>query len=157
MDFPKFKDAKELESLLELMRRYELAELEIEIEGRKIRFRKSEPRVAPEAIAYAPPAVTAPGAPPAADAGALPPEPVAEGHEVTSPLVGTFYRSPSPEADLFVQDGDRVEAETVLCIIEAMKVMNEIRAGVTGVLKEILVKNAEPVEFGQPLFRIETE
>ncbi len=72
-------------------------------------------------------------------------------------MVGTFYRSPSPEAEPFVRDGDRVEPDALLCIIEAMKVMNEIRAGVAGVVKEILVKNAEAVEFGQPLFRIDTE
>jgi acetyl-CoA carboxylase biotin carboxyl carrier protein len=69
-------------------------------------------------------------------------------------MVGTFYRAPSPEADPFVREGDRVEENTVICIIEAMKVMNEISSGVSGVVQEILVKNGESVEYSQPLFRI---
>ena len=76
---------------------------------------------------------------------------------ITSPMVGTFYRASSPEAEPFVTEGDSLKPDTVLCIIEAMKVMNEIPAGVTGVIREILVKNGESVEFGQPLFRIEAE
>jgi acetyl-CoA carboxylase biotin carboxyl carrier protein len=72
-------------------------------------------------------------------------------------MVGSFYRAPSPEADPFVKEGDRVEENTVICIIEAMKVMNEITAGISGVVREILVKNGESVEFGQPILRIQTE
>ena len=74
---------------------------------------------------------------------------------INSPIVGTFYRAPSPEADMFVQIGDKVTAETVVCIVEAMKVMNEIKAEKSGVIKEILVENAQPIEYGQPLFVIE--
>lgn len=77
-----------------------------------------------------------------------------EGKFVTSPMVGTFYTSPSPEDPTFVKVGDRVEENTVVCIIEAMKVMNEVKAGISGVVAEILVDNAHPVEFGTKLFRI---
>lgn len=77
------------------------------------------------------------------------------GRFITSPMVGTFYSSPAPDQPLFVKVGDRVKEDTVVCIIEAMKVMNEVKAGVAGVVKEILVENAEPVEYGTNLFRIE--
>ncbi len=162
MDLTKFRDLKDLESLLELMGRYELSELELEGEGQRIRLRRSEPQAPREIISYAAPAASAAAPMPAemapagaAETAATPEAP--SGHEVTSPLVGSFYRSPSPEAEPFVREGDKVDAETVLCIIEAMKVMNEIRAGVSGVVREILVKNTDAVEFGQPLFRIDTE
>lgn len=79
----------------------------------------------------------------------------AEGTFITSPMVGTFYTSPSPEDPVFVKVGDRVAADTVVCIVEAMKVMNEVKAGVSGVVKEILIDNAHPVEYGTKLFRIE--
>jgi acetyl-CoA carboxylase biotin carboxyl carrier protein len=75
--------------------------------------------------------------------------------EVTSPMVGTFYRASSPEAEPFAKEGDSVTAEQTLCIIEAMKVMNEIPSGIAGVVREVLIKNGESVEFGQALFRIE--
>ena len=80
----------------------------------------------------------------------------AEVHEIKSPMVGTFYRSPSPDSEPFVAEGQRIAAETVVCIIEAMKVMNEIRAECRGEVVEILVENGEPVEFGQPLFLVKT-
>ena len=108
------------------------------------------------AIQGALPAV-APAATPGSDAGGDPE--VAEEddglYKVPSPLVGSFYRSPSPEADPFVIEGDRVDEDTVLCIVEAMKVMNEITAGASGVVREILVENGSAVEFDQPLFKIE--
>ena len=89
--------------------------------------------------------------------GAAPaaPEVKAVQKTIDSPIVGTFYRSPSPEAKSFVNIGDRVSPETVVCIIEAMKVMNEVKAEKSGVIKEILIENASPVEYGQPLFVIE--
>jgi acetyl-CoA carboxylase biotin carboxyl carrier protein len=77
-----------------------------------------------------------------------------EGRYVTAPLVGTFYNAPSPDDPLFVKAGDRVDENTVLCIIEAMKVMNEVKAGMSGVVEEILIENAHPVEFGTKMFRI---
>ncbi len=159
MDLSKFKDLKDLKALLDLMGAYDLNELEVEDDGRRIRLKKAEPPATRELISYAAPPVERVAVAPEASIQSAPevsdiPESV---HEVASPLVGTFYRSPSPEAEPFVRDGDRVEPDALLCIIEAMKVMNEIRAGVAGVVKEILVKNAEAVEFGQPLFRIDTE
>jgi acetyl-CoA carboxylase biotin carboxyl carrier protein len=83
------------------------------------------------------------------------PDAAASGDVIASPMVGTFYRSPSPDSDPFVTPGSRVSEDTVLCIIEAMKVMNEIRSEVEGEILEVLVENGEPVEFGQPLFLIQ--
>ena len=160
MDLPKYQ--KDLQALLELMRRNELAELEIEEEGHRIRLRKTEPRVTAAPVAYAPAPVDL-QLPAGAEGQASSPDIASAAaaaddlQVVNSPLVGTFYRAASPEADPFVQEGDRVESETVFCIIEAMKVMNEVPAGVSGVVREVLVKNGEPVEFGQPLFRVDAE
>jgi acetyl-CoA carboxylase biotin carboxyl carrier protein len=104
-------------------------------------------------VAVAAPAV--PAAPvAAAPAPAAPAAAAAPAVTIDSPLVGTFYKAASPDAAPFVQVGDRVNADTTLCIIEAMKVMNEIKAEKSGVIKEILVENAQPVEYGQPLFVI---
>ena len=162
LDPTKINDLNDLQSLLELMGRYGLSELEIQGEGRMIRLKKPDPQPQVQAVPIAvsggvipasSPVPTALSAGPSAEPPALP----SDLHQVTSPMVGTFYRSSSPEADPFVQEGDRVEEETTLCIIEAMKVMNEIPAGFSGVLREILVKNGEAVEFGQPIFRISIE
>ena len=84
----------------------------------------------------------------------VPPVQEKQGRYVTAPLVGTFYNAPSPDDSVFVKVGDRVEENTVLCIIEAMKVMNEVKAGMSGIVEEILVENAHPVEFGTKMFRI---
>jgi acetyl-CoA carboxylase biotin carboxyl carrier protein len=162
MDLSKIKDLKDLQAILDLMGQYGLVELEIEGEGQKVRLRKAEPAPAREVVAYAapypqpaaPPGVlAAPGAPAAPAAAAL----HSNLKEITSPMVGSFYRAPSPEADPYVKEGDLVKADTILCIVEAMKVMNEIPAGMGGIVREILIKNGESVEFGQPLFRIEVE
>ena len=151
-------DANELKELIEIFESTELTKLELEEEGQKIRLRKTEPHIsaAPMAIQGAFPAVS-PAATPGSDAGGDPEaaEEDDELHKVPSPLVGSFYRSPSPEADSFVSEGDRVDEDTVLFIVEAMKVMNEITAGVSGVVREILVENGSAVEFDQPLFKIE--
>ena len=156
MDLPKY--VKELKELLDLMKSHDLAEVELEEEGQKIRLRKTEPHIsaAPMAIQGAFPAVS-PAATPGSDAGGDPEaaEEDDELYKVPSPLVGSFYRSPSPEADAFVSEGDRVDEDTILCIVEAMKVMNEITAGVSGVVREILVENGSAVEYDQPLFKIE--
>ena len=154
----KIKDLKDLQAVLDVMRQNNLAALEIEEDGQQVRLRMMEPQAervvyaAPEGIPAAPAA--APAAPAPASAPAPAAAPVDEAELVPSPLVGTFYRSPSPEADPFVQEGDRVEEDTVIGIVEAMKVMNEIRAGRSGVVREILASNGDPVEFGQPMFRI---
>ena len=99
-------------------------------------------------VASAAPAPATPAAAPAAT-------PVVEGPEVKSPMIGTFYRKPSPDADSYVEVGSVVEPDTVVCIIEAMKVMNEIKAEVKGTIAEVLVEDGKPVEYGQALFRIE--
>lgn len=154
MDLPKY--VKELKDLLELMKSHDLAEVELEEDGQKIRLRKTEPHIsaAPVSIQGGIPAVLPTGSVP--EAGTEEPVEVEDDlHKVDSPLVGTFYRSPSPEAELFVSEGDRVDEDTVLCIVEAMKVMNEVTAGVRGIVREALVENGDPVEFGEPLFKIE--
>jgi len=104
----------------------------------------------PAAAATVPLQVSAPTAPPAA----TPQPPVTGEVEVKSPMIGTFYRAPSPEAANYVEMGTEVTPDTVVCIIEAMKVMNEIKAEVKGVITQVLVENAKPVEFGQPLFKV---
>ena len=114
--------------------------------------------VQPGAAQYAAPAMGAPLAAPAwvGETAAAPGAPAApaapQGHVVTSPMVGTFYRAPSPGADPFVQVGDTVKEGQTLCIIEAMKLLNEIESDAAGVVKEILVENGQAVEYGQPLF-----
>ena len=142
MDLSKLKDIKDLQELLDLMARYNLAELELSDGERAIRLRAPEAAPSREivpVVATAPdsgpiPATPAPAPAPSAAAAA----PAAPGgdalEEVGSPMVGTFYRAPSPEAEPFTVEGDRVEDDTVVCLIEAMKVMNEIPAGVTGIV-----------------------
>ena len=112
----------------------------------------------PQVVYSAPPAAAIPAAPavPAAPAGA----PAAAATpsnliEITSPIVGTFYRKPAPDQPAHVNEGDSVNPDSVVCIVEAMKVMNEINAEVTGIIKEVLVEDGDPVQFGQPLFLVE--
>ncbi len=156
-------DLEELEKILELMDANKLTELEYEEEGKKIRL-KREDGSAPAPVAVpmpaAPLAVPVPApvhpAAPAAPASpgapsTLPPNCV----EFTAPLVGTFYRAPRPDAEDFVNVGDEISADKVVCIIEAMKMMNEIKAEMNGTIREILVKNGQAIEFGEPLFLIE--
>lgn len=134
-----------------------IAELSLEEEGRKVRLRKAGelPRGAAQQIA---PAAHIPPPTPPEGAAAAPKAAGAERApdvvEVLSPMVGTFYRSPSPEAEAFVEIGDSVTPESTICIIEAMKVMNEIKAEMEGVVQEVLISNGEGVEFGQPLFLV---
>ena len=123
-----------------------------------VRISRAAPAVAPAAIQYAAAPVAPAAAPAAAPVAAAPAEaPVAEisGHQVRSPMVGTFYRSPSPEAKAFVEVGQTVKVGDALCIVEAMKMMNRIEADKAGVVKAILVNDGEAVEFDQPLIVIE--
>ena len=145
-------DLRKLKTLIDLVAESGIAELEItEGEGSKVRIVKFSQAVQP--VAYAAPPAAAPA--PAAAAEAAPaPAAVPTGHAVKSPMVGTFYRSPNPGSPAFVQIGQAVKEGEPLCIIEAMKLLNEIEADKTGVIKEILVENGEPVEYGQPLFVI---
>jgi acetyl-CoA carboxylase biotin carboxyl carrier protein len=110
--------------------------------------------VAPEAFAPAAAPAPQPATVSAPPAKAEPARPDAQINIIKSPIVGTFYRSPSPNSESFVKVGDHVEPDTVVCIIEAMKLMNEIQAETTGEIVQILVQNGQPVEFGQPLFGI---
>lgn len=151
-------DLKDIKAIIDLMRKNSLSEFELERQDFKIKLKRgvSGPVVALEEvnnIPYAvPPVVQIPGLPPTA---AAPEAPAAASlQEIKSPMIGTFYRAPSPESPNYIEIGTEVTPETVVCLIEAMKVMNEIKAEVRGVVTHILVENAKPVEFGQPLFRI---
>ncbi len=148
-------DFDQVRKILDLMEANKLVEFEYESEGTRIKLRRSDERshgpvpivyppvISPSAAAVSPPA----SAPPPAKSDSL--------VEFKSPLVGTLYRAPRPDADSYVNVGDEVQPEKVLCIIEAMKMMNEIKAEMNGVVREILVKNGQAVEFGEILFLIE--
>ena len=148
-------DIRKIKKLIELVEESGITELEVQEEEGTVRISRAAPAVAPAAIQYA----EAPVAPVAAPAAAAAPTeaPAAEvsGHQVRSPMVGTFYRSPSPEAKAFVEVGQTVKVGDALCIVEAMKMMNRIEADKAGVVKAILVNDGEAVEFDQPLIVIE--
>lgn len=144
--------------MVKLLEQSKVDELEIEEEGVKIRLAKnSHAGVAqaemPSVSAPMPTVVSHPI--PVAESKVTPPSEDKKYHEVRSPMVGTFYRSPAPDADPYVEVGQTVSAGTVLCIIEAMKLMNEIESDVAGKVVKILVENGQPVEYNQPLFLIE--
>ena len=152
-------NVEELKQILELARDHELSELELESEGFKMRLRKGGQVVvqqAPPAMVYAPaPQAPAPGASPAAAAAAAPEVDVdMELAIVKSPIVGTFYRAPEPSAPAFVQPGDSVKKGQTLCIIEAMKMMNNIDSEYEGTLVKVFVENGQPVQYGERLFAI---
>jgi len=146
---------KRIREIVELMNDNGLTEVEVEQEGMKIRLIKRPHGAIEQVVAAAPQIRQAAPAP----AGTEAPPPAEEGKknlkEVKSPMVGTFYRSPSPEADAYVDVGDTVQKGDVLCIVEAMKLMNEVKAEFGGKIVEIIAENAEPVEYGQPLFLVE--
>jgi len=147
-------DLDEIKQILQLMDENGLAEFELEREGFRIALRKAGPALPMVAAMPVPQALT-PTAVPIPNAAPQGAETEAvKTVTVDSPMVGTFYVAPSPEAPPFVSAGDPVSAETVVCILEAMKVMNEIKAEVEGTIVEVLVENAEPVEYGEPLFRV---
>jgi len=145
---------KEIKEMINLMNENDLMELEIEKDGMRIRLKKT----ASQAGAFAGPVVVERERLPAAGKKeASEPEEKApiKTVEIKAPMVGTFYRAPSPEAAPYVESGQVIEPGQVICIIEAMKLMNEIKSEIKGKILEILVDNAEPVEFGQPMFLIE--
>lgn len=153
-------DIRKIKKLIELVEESGITELEVQEEEGTVRISRAAPVVAPAAIQYAaaPVAqVATPAAAPAPAAAAPAEAPAAEvsGHQVRSPMVGTFYRSPSPEAKAFVEVGQTVKVGDALCIVEAMKMMNRIEADKAGVVKAILVNDGEAVEFDQPLIVIE--
>ena len=150
-------DLRKLKTLIDLVSDSNISELEITEADGKVRIVKSDPAASaspgPHATA---PAAAAPLAAMAPVAAAAPAAPVAEpGHTVKSPMVGTFYRSSSPGSKAFVEVGSAIKEGDPICIIEAMKIMNEIEADKTGIVTRILCENGHPVEYGQPLFTIE--
>lgn len=152
-------DLKDIKAIIDLMKKNSVSEFELEKQDFKIRLKRGggfapghgavpmedsplTPLLASTTPVVPPTSVVVPVAEAAADT------------EIKSPMIGTFYRSPSPESGAYVEIGSEVNAESVVCIIEAMKVMNEIKAEVRGVITQALVDNAKPVEFGQPLFKV---
>ncbi len=149
---------EEIETIVKLMSAHDLTEFKVEAESYNLCIRRGCTAVAPvQTVVAAAPAAIPPAAPaaPAPVAAPAPAAAAAPVETIDSPLVGTFYRAASPEAQAFIKVGDRVAPETVIGIIEAMKVMNEIKSEKSGVIKEILVENGQPIEYGQPLFVIE--
>jgi acetyl-CoA carboxylase biotin carboxyl carrier protein len=138
-------DLKDIKAIIDLMKKNSIAEFELERQDFKIKLKRSGNGTVsntqyddPQMVAYQPPqpALTLPEA------------------DIKSPMIGTFYRAPSPEAGHYIEVGMEVGPDTVVCIIEAMKVMNEIKAEAKGIITQVLVENAKPVEFGQPLFKL---
>lgn len=151
-------DLRKLKKLIDLVEESGIAELELTEGEEKVRISR-QPAGQTQFVPYMQQpmmqmAPTAAAAPAAAAAAVENTAPVIEGHVVKSPMVGTFYRSPSPDAKAFVDVGSNVSAGDTLCIIEAMKLLNEIEADHSGVIKAILVENGQPVEYGEPLFII---
>ena len=162
---------EEIKELAHLIQETGLSEIEVEEKGIKLRIVGARPIEVHAAPPQLPPAMpmtmtVAPSTTP--EQAAAPAAPKAPGKKeaeeeqvpsswkaIESPMVGTFYRSPAPEADSYVEVGDKVKPDTVLCIVEAMKLMNEIKAECSGTVRKVLVENSQPVEFGQPMFYIE--
>ena len=151
-------DLKDIKAIIDLMKKNSITEFELERQDSKIRLKRGlsgnnapvqqEDSNFPASLPLQP-IISAPAI------GFATPQSATTGeNEIKSPMIGTFYRSPSPEAGSYVEIGTEVNPETVVCIIEAMKVMNEIKAEVKGTITQVLVENAKPVEFGQPLFRV---
>jgi len=143
----------EIRKLIKLVENSDITELEVTEGESSIRISRQGSVAAPVTFA-APQAATPPAPTPAPEVAAATTYDTDHEHVVKSPMVGTFYRSPSPDSDSFVNEGDKVKKGQTLCIIEAMKLMNEIEAEYAGIVKEILVDNATPLEYGQPIFVI---
>jgi acetyl-CoA carboxylase biotin carboxyl carrier protein len=149
------ENVRAIRQLVRLMKRYDLTAIDFVEGSTQIRLRRRGPEVA-----YATPPVAAPAPPPVAIPAPQPALPAAApaatgGVTIESPMVGTYYASSSPDAPAFVSVGSQVRPETTVCVIEAMKVFTDIPAGVSGTITEVLVKNGQPVEYGQPLFRLD--
>jgi len=151
-------DIRKVKKLIELIEESGVAEIEIKEGEESVRISRVNQNMMVSAPAIAAPVAAAPAAAPApaASAAALSAEPEEpSGHLVRAPMVGTFYRSPSPNAKSFVEEGQSVKSGDTLCIIEAMKLLNQIEADKSGTIKSILIENGQPVEYNQPLFVIE--
>ncbi len=157
-------DLKEIKAVIDLMTKNGLSEFELEKGDVKLKMKRgpggewassaSAPAPLPAIAAPAAPSAAAPATAVSAPAASTPAAAPVPGAMIVSPMVGTFYRSPSPDSASYVEPGQEVTEETVVCIIEAMKVMNEIKAETRGVIVEVLAQNGKPVEFGKPLFSV---
>jgi acetyl-CoA carboxylase biotin carboxyl carrier protein len=147
-------DLKAIKQVIDLMKRSELSEFELEEEGFKLRLSRKNGESATQIIQAAPAAAPVAAPTPVAETESAAPAEEAGISLVKSPMVGTFYRSPSPDSPSFVDVGAKISEDSVVCIIEAMKVMNEIQAEIKGTITEILVENGDSIEFGQPLFKV---
>jgi acetyl-CoA carboxylase biotin carboxyl carrier protein len=150
----------DVEKLILLMQRYELSELALKEDTWEFSARRGEkPNPMPQLILQQQPMMASGSSAqlPPTGSGVQPVPPAVDKNmkEVTSPIVGTFYRAPAPDQPPFIEVGARVSADDVVCIVEAMKVMNEIKAGINGIVRKILIDNATPVEYGQPMFIVE--
>jgi acetyl-CoA carboxylase biotin carboxyl carrier protein len=149
-------DIKDIKAIIDLMRKNSVSEFELEKQDFKIRLKRGNNGVSQSvsvdegAMSVYPPTLALPASSVSAGQAQL----SLNEMDIKSPMIGTFYRAPSPEAGSYVEVGTEVNPETVVCIIEAMKVMNEIKAEAKGVITQVMVENAKPVEFGQPLFKI---
>ncbi len=151
-------DLKDIKAIIDLMKKHSISDFEMEKEGFKIKLKRTGNGGDDMPVAFAAPiapiSVASVPSVPATAAALAPVSPTSSDIDIKSPMIGTFYRSPSPDSGSYVEIGTEVTPETVVCIIEAMKVMNEIKAEVRGVITEIVADNAKPVEFGQPLFKV---
>ena len=147
-------DVKKVRRLIELMKEHDLSELDLKQADNRVRIRRGG-----EVVAYSAPVAAAPRAAAAAAEPAAPKESAADARMlvIKSPMVGTFYKASGPDSAPFVKVGDRIGPEKTVCIVEAMKVFNEIPAGVSGQVVAILVENGAPVEFGQPLIKVDPD
>jgi acetyl-CoA carboxylase biotin carboxyl carrier protein len=146
-------ELKDIKAIIDLMKKNDLSVFEMEKDGFRLKLQKGLGDQ-PILVSAAPAAAVANGPATAAGVPAAAPADRANLKDITSPMVGTFYRAASPDAAAFVDVGTRVNEDTVVCIIEAMKVMNEIKAETSGVIAEVVAENSKPVQFGQPLFRV---
>ena len=150
-------DLKDIKAIIDLMKKNSITEFELERQDSKIRLKRGLNGTKSPVVQYEEPVSSSSVQPTisvSSAAAVIASQPPATGEiEIKSPMIGTFYRAPSPEANSYVEVGTEVNPDTVVCIIEAMKVMNEIKAEVKGVITQVLVEDAKPVEFGQPLFK----
>ncbi|MEC8509113.1 MAG: acetyl-CoA carboxylase biotin carboxyl carrier protein [Planctomycetota bacterium] len=155
-------DVERIRQLVEMMKEHDLNEVSLKHGDRRIRLRRKDEPAPVVVSAPAPgvmPAVAAAPVPAAAPATPTPPAEAVDGDNisvVTSPMVGTFYSKPNPNAETYVKVGDHVEADTIVCVVEAMKMFNEIPAGISGKVVAVLVKNEEAVDVNKPLFKVDT-
>lgn len=152
-------ELKDIKAIIDLMKKNSITEFELEEKDSKLRLKRGLSATTPthhsdESLPLIPVSVASPAAQVSVSAPAATPVANTGEIEIKSPMIGTFYRSPSPESASYVEVGTEVNFETVVCIIEAMKVMNEIKAETRGVITQILVENGKPVEFGQALFKV---